>query len=122
MPMDKSLLKEYGINYDEGLARCMGDPAFYKTLLSIFLSDSAFTRAAEAYGAGDLNALFACMHELKGASGTAAFTELYNAICPLVELLRGKAAQADPAETDRLFDAVQTAYARTCEGITKALE
>ncbi len=118
--MDWGTLKEYGIDADQGLARCMNDPAFYQMLLSMFLKDGAFARAKAAWEADDRKALFASVHELKGVSGTAALVELYQASAPFVKLLRdGAAAQAD---VDRLFAAVETAYLRTCEGISRAID
>ena len=117
--MNRELLAEYGIDYDRGLKNCMGDPAFYKTLLGMFLKDECFPRARAAYAAGDIKELFSSMHELKGASGNAALTELYNAIVPLVELLRTGDAQKE--DVDRLFAAADEAYRRTYEGVSIAV-
>lgn len=118
--MDRALLKEYGIDYEQGLARCMGDADFFRMLLSMFLRDESFQRAKTACAAGDQKALFAAVHELKGASGTAALTALYDALTPFVELLRD--GTADQREIDRLFGELEGVYQRTCEGVTRALE
>ena len=117
--MDKELLRQYGIDYDKGLSNCMGDVAFYKTLMGMFLDDDCFPRARAAYAQHDYATLFSCLHELKGVSGNAALTELYKAVVPLVELLRG--GTSDDAAVDTLFSQADAAYQRACEGISLAL-
>lgn len=117
--MDKGSLAKYGIDYDKGLANCMGDLGFFKVLLSMFLKDDCFPRAIEAHAAHDYKELFSCMHELKGVSGNAALMELYAAVLPLVEILRN--GTDDTAEVDRLFSVAEAAYNRTCEGIELAV-
>ena len=118
--MNAAALAACGIDYEAGIRRCAEDPAFYEWLLSVFLEDTAFDRACAAREAGDARELFTSLHELKGVAGNAAMTELYRAVCPVVELLRG--GSTDPAEIDRLFAPVQRAYARTCEGIQMAMD
>ena len=113
--MDGDWLSGYGIDYAQGLKHSMGDPTFYKMILSMFLQDKCFARGKAAFAAGDYHAMFNDMHELKGVSGNAALVKLYAATMPLVELLRG--GNADPGETERLFVDVEKAYQRACEGI-----
>ena len=113
MSEDKWL--RYGIDRDKGLRNCMGKPDFYKKILKMFLQDPCFAKAKDAYARGNQKELFSLIHELKGTSGNAALTDLYGAAVPLVELLRHD--NADPAEVDRLFAAVDAAYARASEGI-----
>lgn len=116
--MDRELLEAYGVNYDEGEKRCLGDSAFYEKLLSMFLKDESFARAKAAFELEDDRALFSGIHELKGVSATAALTELYAATCPLVECLRR--GDGDREELNRLFAAVDRAYTRVSEGIRLA--
>ena len=113
--MDGDWLSGYGIDYAQGLKHSMGDLAFYKMILSMFLQDKCFARGKEACAAGDYRALFSDMHELKGVSGNAALVELHAATVPLVELLRS--GDADKGETERMFADVEKAYQRACEGI-----
>ena len=117
--MDKDFLAQYEINYDLGVKNCMGDPAFYKNLLSMFLEDDCFPRAQRAYAQGNHKELFSCLHELKGATGNAALTGLYDAIVPLIELLRE--GTDDNAEVTRLFEAADRVYQRTYDGVAKAI-
>lgn len=118
--MDKQILRAYGIDADRGVGNCMNDASFYERLLSMFLQDGSFQRGKAAYAARDYDALFSCMHELKGVAGGAALAGLYEAVCPVVELVRGGVAKPSDAEVDRAFARVEAAYARTCEGICLA--
>ena len=113
--MDMALPAEYGIDYEKGLKNCMGNLAFYKRILSMFLQDHCFSRAKKALISRNYKEMFSCMHELMGVSGNAALMGLYQTTVPLVELLRG-GTDAD-AEVQRLFAEMETAYNRTCEGI-----
>ena len=80
--MNGSILNEYGIDYKGGLARCMNDEAFYEKFLKMVLKDDSFQRTKAAYEARDQKRLFECAHELKGVSGNAAMTEVFEAVCP----------------------------------------
>ena len=111
--MDKA--KDYGIDYERGVANCVGSEEFYEKILSMFLNDTSFARAKAAYEARDYAAMFSCMHELKGVSGNAALVGLYNAAIPLVEILRN--GNADDAEVDKYFAAVEAGYNLTVEGV-----
>lgn len=116
--MNYDVLTQHGIDYQSGLARCLGDEQFYEQLLLLFLEDDCFARAKAAYARFEQRELFKCLHELKGVSGNTAMTELYEAVCPLVELLRAK--DAAPDEIAPLFAEIETAYRHTCEGVSMA--
>lgn len=113
--MDSALLLSYGIDYDKGLKNCMGNPSFYKKILSMFLEDPCFTLAKAAYQEGNRKELFSRIHELKGISGNAALAALYDATVPLVEILR--AGNDMPEDLAPLFTVLEDAYHRACEGI-----
>ena len=115
--MDIEVLSSYGIEYDRGLKNCMGNVVFYKKILTMFLQDGCFMQAKSAYASGDRKELFSRLHELKGISGNAALTALYNQTVPLVELLR-----KDTDITPEMFAALEEAYQRACEGIALFVE
>ena len=117
--MEAGELSAYGIDSVKGLKNCMDSESFYRQILSMFLDDGCCAAVEAAYAAGDCGKLFAKLHELKGISGNAALTALYQATLPAVELVRGQDAVPDGARA--LLDAVQAAYARTCEGIRRYL-
>lgn len=119
--MDISVLNEYGINYKEGLARCMGNKALYELLLSMVLEDESFENAVRAHENADREALFRALHELKGACGNAAISGLFNAVNPLVELVRDGGEGVEQRQIDELFAVVTKEYERAIRGITLAL-
>lgn len=117
--MDLTVLDRYGIDSQEGIARCMGDEELYAGVLGMFLQDDAFQRAKAAHDGGDMQMLFRCVHELKGACGNVAMTELYDTVDALVEYLRG--GQYELATVDAMFARLEIAYLRAREGVACAL-
>lgn len=116
--MDFNVLEQYGIDYRSGLSRCMDDAEFYEELLASFLNDKAFEHAKEAYERKDQTAMFEYAHEMKGACGNADLKELYEAVCPLVELLRR--GSADETLVDAAFQRLEAAYLRARKGVVLA--
>lgn len=117
--MDYQALQEHGIDYRRGISRCMDDAGFYEQFLNMFLSDDSYARTKAAYERGDLREMFSCAHELKGVSGNAEMTDLFNAVSPLVELLRGGTPEA--GELSRAFTDVENEYHRALKGVMTAL-
>lgn len=117
--MDFEILTQYGVDYQKGIERCLNDEVFYEKILTLFLKDESFANAKNAYECGDDAALFTYVHELKGVSGNAELTELYEAVYPLVEVLRKEDFDRDAME--KLYDAMSVAYAKTREGVFLAL-
>lgn len=87
--MNIELLKESGIDYDNGLKRFLDDEAFYEHVLIAFLDDTSLERAIKAFSDKNFKQLFDCAHEVKGTSGNLDMKELYSSACELVEELRG---------------------------------
>lgn len=112
------ILKAGGIDYEKGLARFMGKKELYERVLRAFLSDTAMDRAQEAYSSGNLKALLACAHEMKGASGNTDMTELCRASCELVELLR--AGEPGRNELRDVFGNFRSAYLTVRAAISDA--
>lgn len=117
--MNLKLLNDYGIDYETGLARCLNDEEFYGDLLRMFLDDDSMPLSRAAMARGDFKELFQDMHALKGACGNASLTALYEAVCPLVELLR--AGCDDKESITALYATVEAAYERAKEGVSLAL-
>lgn len=57
-------------------------------LYLLFLKDDLLERSKTAYDNKNMENLFDCAHECKGSSGNLDMTDLFNASCVLVELLR----------------------------------
>ena len=92
-------LKLYGANTAEGLARCLKNETFYLRMVGMALADKNFDKLKAAIDAGDASAAFSAAHALKGSIGNMALTPIYEPICALTELLRGKDAPVAGAET-----------------------
>lgn len=118
--MNIEILKKAGIDYDSGLDRFMGDTELYGTVLNLFLADHTMDDAVSAREREDFRAMFETMHELKGIAGNEDMTELYRAICPLVELLRE--APYDASAIDGAFGQVRELYRTAKQGIADARE
>ena len=85
-------LKQYGANTAEGLARCLNNESFYLKMVAMALADKNFDKLKTAMDAGDIHAAFSAAHALKGSIGNVALTPIFEPICALTELLRGKDA------------------------------
>lgn len=93
--MTLEALNAYGANTGEGLARCMNNEPFYLRMVAMALADGNFDALKTALEAGDSRAAFEAAHALKGSIGNVALTPIYEPVCALTELLRGKDAPVD---------------------------
>lgn len=118
--MNNDILREYGIDPDAGLARCLNDARLYERLLELFVEDDTFERVRAAYERGDREGLFKCAHELKGVSGNADIPPLYEAVGELVELLR--CGKAEDIEISTAFERIARLCDRAREGILLAMK
>ncbi len=117
--MHNKVCNDYGIDYEKGVAHCMGDEELFMEILAMFLEDSSFGRAKAAYESKDYEVLLKSVHELKGVSGNAALTELYKTTCELVEYLRN--GKINDEDVNMLFALMAVAYNRTRDGIALTL-
>jgi HPt (histidine-containing phosphotransfer) domain-containing protein len=118
MEMDKVALKQYGINYDAGVARFMGDAPMYEELLREFPADMPLSGLRQAFEENDYEALFQISHAMKGVTGNLDMDRLFPATSALTEYLRGTKTP-DPGQVAALYEKVCTEYDRVCEGIRK---
>ncbi len=81
-------LKEYGANTEEGLARCMGNEAFYLRLVGMVNKNDYLSGLEKAVAEGDLKAGFEAAHALKGVLANLALTPALTPVSELTELLR----------------------------------
>jgi HPt (histidine-containing phosphotransfer) domain-containing protein len=93
--MTLDTLKAYGANTAEGMGRCLNNEAFYLRMVSMTLADGNFDALKTAMDAGDARGAFAAAHSLKGTTGNVALTPIYEPVCALTELLRGKDASTE---------------------------
>lgn len=88
-------LEAYGANTAEGMSRCMNDESFYLRMVSMTLADGNFEKLKDAMEAGNAAEAFSAVHALKGALGNVSLTPIYEPVCELTELLRGKSSPVD---------------------------
>ena len=88
-------LRDYGANVKEGLGRCLNSEAFYLKMVRLGLSDENFEKLRTSVEKKDAVAAFEAAHALKGSIGNLALTPIFNPVCELVELLRGKKEMVD---------------------------
>ncbi|MBO5999491.1 MAG: Hpt domain-containing protein [Lachnospiraceae bacterium] len=83
-------LKAFGADTDDGLGRCMGNESLYLRLAGIILQDPGFDTLRKAIEENDLDTAFEAAHALKGALGNLSLTPIYEPVCEITELLRGR--------------------------------
>lgn len=108
--MTLGALKAFGANTDEGMGRCLNNESFYLKMVAMALADKSFDALKAAMDAGDARAAFAAAHTLKGTTGNLALTPIYEPVCALTELLRGKDSLADGS--GKLLEQIMTARER----------
>lgn len=84
------VLKEYGADTAEGLARCMNKEDFYLKMVNMGLKDERFTTLKGALESNNLKDAFEMSHALKGVLGNLALTPMFEPISELTELLRNE--------------------------------
>ena len=97
-------LKEYGADVESGLARCMGNEAFYLRMVGLALEDAHFDQLFESIEAGDVKAGFDHAHALKGVLGNLALTPIFDPMDELTEILRA-GDEADPDVVEEIKEA-----------------
>ncbi|MDD4851476.1 MAG: Hpt domain-containing protein [Gemmiger sp.] len=112
--MNKAALIEAGIDYDEGARRFSGKVELYEKYLRKLFDDPTFAELQEALAKQDYRQAFMTAHNLKGMTGNLSATVLYQAVCPLVDELRGGRPH-QPLEP--MLNAIAVAYARAKQAV-----
>ncbi len=105
--MTLDALKAFGANTAEGMGRCLNNETFYLKMVAMTLADGNFDLLKTAMDAGDIRGAFAAAHSLKGTTGNVALTPIYEPVCALTDLLRGKDASVEGG--DALVEQIMTA-------------
>ena len=104
--MDKELLLQANVDYENGKSRFAGNEALYEKYLLKFKEDQHYEGAKNAFENKDYETLLKEAHTLKGVSGTLGILDLYQACANLVTALRSNRSEEIP----ELFLAVTAAY------------
>lgn len=105
--MDQKTCLEAGIDYNEGVARCVGNAQLFEKFLFSFPADPSFGELEAALRANDIPAAFRAAHTLKGVTGNLSMTRLYTLLVGLTDALRG---EGDMAAARAQYPAVKEAY------------
>ena len=108
------VLKEFGANTDEGLARCMGSEALYLRLVASIPSEKNFDKLVSSTQAGDLDGAFEAAHALKGVAANLSLTPLFEKVDEITELLRSR-TEMDYSELINDIIALRDELAKLCE-------
>ena len=109
------LLRAFGADVDEGLARCMNNESFYLRLVGKAAADEGYERLRASLEAGDLAASFEQAHALKGVLGNLSLTPLFNLVSALTEQLRAREERPDYPDTAALILAKRDELKALCE-------
>ncbi len=112
--MNKDVLIQAGIDFDEGLKRFSDRTEIYVKYLRKFPDDQYYPALLESLEKGDIDEAFSSAHSLKGTSGNLSLTRFYDALFVLVEALRDR--NLDKAR--ELLPAVKEAYDVTVKALT----
>ncbi len=82
------MLRNFGADTEEGLARCYNNEALYLKLIGMLPNEKNFDNLSAALAADDLDAAFEAAHALKGVLGNLSLTPMYEKSSQITELLR----------------------------------
>lgn len=109
MVMDK--LKEYGIDYDTAMQRCVNNEALYLKLAGKLPNMTEFDSLKQSIADKDLDSAFSYAHALKGIVSNLAITPLEEPIKEMTELLRAK----QDIDYSEYINKMDDAYSRLCD-------
>lgn len=114
--MNIDILKKAGINYEEGLGRFMGNNALYEKFIKKFPADENYSLACEDMKSGDMKALLAHTHAMKGTTGNLSMNTLYGSCCNIVDAIRAEQFDKCP----EIFEEITANYNTVLEAIKEA--
>lgn len=107
----QEIFEAYGGNYEETIGRFLGNEKMYLKFLKMLFADENLAKMGEALEKGDLKAAFEAGHTIKGVSGNLGLKPLYDAVCDIVEPLRGQ----EEADYKGFYQKIQEEYQRAAE-------
>lgn len=84
----KTVLTDYGADYESLMARFMGNEPLYLRKLAMLPRDESLQHLGKALHAGDYPSAFNAAHTLKGVALNLGLVPLEQASCSIVEPLR----------------------------------
>lgn len=112
--MEKEVLINANIDYENGKNRFAGNEVLYEKYLLKFKEDPHFEGAKQAFLGGDNEKLLKETHALKGVAGTLGITTVYQASAEIVSAIRAEEVDRVP----QLYKTLVSSY----EDIIKILK
>ena len=78
-----------GIDFDQGVERCLGDQGLYCKLLVMFRDNNPYSKIKPAMDEGDVTTAFNAAHDLKGVAANLSLISLYESASAVTDALRG---------------------------------
>ena len=91
----REILESYGVDYDNTMARFLGNETFYLKILGRLPQDNNLAALEDALDKGDLDRAFEAAHTIKGLAGNLGLQSIYEAASAMVEPLRAGNPRAD---------------------------
>lgn len=104
--MEKEILINANIDYENGKNRFAGNEALYEKYLLKFKDDPHFEGAKAAFAVKDYEKLLKETHALKGVAGTLGITTVYRASADIVSAIR----EAEEERISQLYDVLVSSY------------
>ena len=104
--MEKEVLMNAKIDYENGKNRFAGNEALYEKYLLKFKDDPHFEEAKAAFAARDYEKLLKETHALKGVAGTLGIVPIYQASADIVHAIRADEVDSVP----QLYEVLVSSY------------
>lgn len=118
--MNKQCLIDCGINYEDGLKRCLGKEDLYEEVLRAFIKDNILEKAKKAFEENDMESFRLYIHEIKGSSANIHFTEINESAVEINKMIHSENNKKEDLEPK--FLEFEKKYNKIWDGIIKALD
>lgn len=88
----KNELIKAGVDFDGAVNRFIGNEDIYEEFLYRFPDDQNFSQLEKFLSKNDIGSAFKRAHNLKGITGNYGFINVYEAVVPIVDILRNGSA------------------------------
>ena len=115
----KECYESFGGDYDDVMSRLRKEERVLK-YAGKFVNGDEYQLMIDSLAAGDMDAGFRNVHNMKGVSANLGFTPLYKASDILCEALRPGNPPVAPEEIERMLQDVKDAYASVIAALKAA--
>jgi len=97
-----------GVDFDDAVSRFVGKEEIYEEFLYRYTEDKNLEQLEEYLACGDIQTAFKKAHTLKGLTSNFGFKRMYEAVIPVVEILRSGTADGieEPMERVKKINAL----------------